>query len=198
VQDGELARRFPSGDEAVLRAAYDRFGRAVYTVAYSILRDAELAADATQATFVNAWRSAGRFDPDRELAPWIYSIARRAALDLYRRRRRVEPVDPAGFELREGAGSDETFERTWEAWQVRRAVDELPDDERLVVRLAWFDGLTHPEIAARLAVPVGTVKSRSHRAHRRLAERLGPVHDENRTGPDDVEDGERTARDGPL
>ena len=61
------------------------------------------------------------------------------------------------------------FERTWEAFEVRAALDQLPSDEREVVRLAHFEGLTHSEIADRLDVPVGTVKSRSFRAHRRLA-----------------------------
>ena len=60
----------------------------------------------------------------------------------------------------------------WEAWEVRSAVSKLPPDEQVVVRLAHLDGLTHAEIAHQLDVPLGTVKSRSHRAHRRLADRL--------------------------
>ena len=70
-----------------------------------------------------------------------------------------------------------SLEATWEAWQVRLALDQLPAEERQVVRLSWFDGLAHPEIADRLGVPVGTVKSRSHRAHRRLAELFAHVRD---------------------
>ena len=66
---------------------------------------------------------------------------------------------------------------TWEAWQVRIALDQLPDDERQVVRLSWFDGLAHTEIADKLGVPLGTVKSRSYRAHRRLADLLAHVRD---------------------
>ena len=73
-----------------------------------------------------------------------------------------------------------SLEATWEAWQVRLALEQLPDDERQVVRLSWFDGLAHPEIADKLGVPVGTVKSRSYRAHRRLADLLAHVRDGRR------------------
>ena len=80
-----------------------------------------------------------------------------------------------------------SLESTWEAWEVRLAVDRLPDDEREVVRLAWFLGLSHPEIAEQLSVPIGTVKSRSHRAHRRLASLLAHVVAENQSGSPGVE-----------
>ena len=85
-----------------------------------------------------------------------------------------------------------SLEATWEAWQVRLALDQLPDEEREVVRLSWFDGLAHPEIADRLGVPVGTVKSRSHRAHRRLAELLAYVRDVRDPAPADEPDENRS------
>jgi RNA polymerase sigma-70 factor, ECF subfamily len=192
VSDRELAVRFPAADDAVLREVYERFGGAVYTVALSILGDPARAADVVQSTFVNAWQAAGRFNPDQELAPWLYTIARRQAIDAYRRERRSRPV---GDELADhrpdpvlGATEpDVSLETTWEAWQVRVALDQLPAEEREVVKLSWFDGLAHPEIAAALGIPVGTVKSRSHRAHRRLAGLLAYVRaaegevDENRS-----------------
>ena len=93
VDDRELARRFPSGDEEVVRAVYQRYGRAVHTIALSVLHDPTEAADVVQATFLNAWRAAARFKPGRELGPWLYSIARRQAIDAYRRNRRVEVAD---------------------------------------------------------------------------------------------------------
>lgn len=176
MTDRELADRFPSGDDAIVRAVYDRFGGAVYTVAMSILGDPGRAADVVQATFVNAWQAASRFDPSRELGPWLYTIARRQAIDAYRRERRIEPMDPDDLDL---VDLPPSLEQAWEAWQVRRALDDLPPEERDVVRLSWFDGLAHPEIADRLGVPLGTVKSRSHRAHRRLAQLLAHVRDAN-------------------
>ena len=174
VSDRELAIRFPTADDAVLRDVYERFGGAVYTVALSILGDPGRAADVVQSTFVNAWQAASRFNPDQELAPWLYTIARRQAIDAYRRDRRTRAVDAAEVDDATAAVS---LEATWEAWQVRVALDQLAEDERRVVKMAWFDGLAHTEIAEVLGVPVGTVKSRSHRAHRRLAELLAHVRD---------------------
>ena len=119
----------------------------------------------------------------RELGPWLYTIARRQAIDVYRRERRSEPTDPTYIGL---VGQPPSLEQAWEAWQVRLALDELPPDEREVVRLSWFDGLAHPEIAERLGVPIGTVKSRSYRAHRRLTSLLAHVRDANQTVPSAV------------
>ncbi len=198
--DRDLARRFPSGDDAVLRDVYERFGGAVYTVAHSIVRDHARAADVVQATFLNAWRAAAQFDSRRELGPWLYTIARRQAVDNYRREHRLEAVDPSELDRSEAfaAGADgdraASLERTWEAWQVRLALDRLPPDEHELVRLAWFEGLSHAEIADRLGVPVGTVKSRSHRAHRRLAELLAPLRENQIPASDVVSGGEEGAR----
>jgi RNA polymerase sigma-70 factor, ECF subfamily len=182
--DRELARRFSSGDDDSMRAVYERYGRAVHTVAFSIVHNSATAADVVQATFVKAWRAAGTFNPERDLGPWLYTIARRQAIDTLRRERRVEPAEPEAVDVVELPPS---LESTWEAWEVRLAVDQLPADEREVVRLAWFLGLSHPEIADQLAVPIGTVKSRSHRAHKRLASLLAHVVAENRSDSTGVE-----------
>ena len=185
LDDRELARRFPSGDEEVVRAVYGRYGRAVHTIAMSVLNDQWAAADVVQATFLKAWRASARFAPDRELGPWLYSIARHQAIDAYRRLRRVDVADADSIDVVELPPS---LERAWEDWEVRVALDKLPADEQEIVRLAWFDGLSHPEIAAHLAIPVGTVKSRMHRAHRRLASLLAHLAPENRSSGSDVQD----------
>jgi RNA polymerase sigma-70 factor (ECF subfamily) len=170
--------RFIDRDPAAVEDLYAEYGGAVFTVAISILHDRHLAADATQDTFVKAWRNAGSFDPTRDFGPWIYAIARNAAIDILRRRRGEDPservLDTAVFP----AG----IERVWETFEVRHAVDRLPTEERDVVRLTHLAGLTHVEAAEELGIPVGTVKSRSHRAHRRLAKWLGHMAEsENRT-----------------
>jgi RNA polymerase sigma factor (sigma-70 family) len=164
--DTELNTRFSLGEETAVRAIYQRYGGAMFAVAMSMLPNRELAAECVQEAFVKAWRASKSFDPRRELRPWLATITRRVAVDIYRReaRTRSEPradVDDTVVPI--------AFERTWEAFEVRAALDQLPDDEREVVRLAHFEGLTHSEIAEKLRVPVGTVKSRSFRAHRRLA-----------------------------
>jgi RNA polymerase sigma-70 factor, ECF subfamily len=171
--DADLVARFAAGDDQAVKAVYERFARPVLTVAMSALGRRDLADEVVQTTMLKVWRGAATFDPSRELAPWVYAIARRAAIDVHRRESRA-PVPQA-------LGDDEiaveplSFSRTWEAWEVRSAVEKLPADERAVVRLAHLQGLSHREVAAELGVPIGTVKSRSARAHRRLASLLDHV-----------------------
>lgn len=161
-----LMRRFRDGDAEAVRQLYDRFGRAVFTVAYRALNDRGLAEEAVQQTFLQAWRAAHRFDPEREPGPWLYAIARRVAVDLHRRERRH---DAAERDEPEVAVLPPSFEGTWEAWEVRSALDRVPVEEREILRATHYLGLTHEETAERLGIPVGTVKSRSYRAHRRMA-----------------------------
>ena len=83
--DQDLLARFQAGDHSAVGDVYTRYGGSVFTVAMSILRNRESAADATQQTFVKTWRNAGKFDTDREFGPWVYAIARRTAIDVVRR-----------------------------------------------------------------------------------------------------------------
>lgn len=168
MTEADLLARFRTGDERAVRELYGLYARPVFTVAYSVLRDRELANDAVQQTFLKAWNGAHSFDADRRFEPWLYAIARRVAIDLWRKERRT----PVPSEFVEPIMTRNATDGLWEAWQVRRAVDQLPEDEATIVRLSHFEQLSHQEIADRTDVPVGTVKSRSHRAHRRLAEML--------------------------
>lgn len=182
--DAQLAARFATGDPGTVRAVYQNYGRLVYAVAYRVLGDAGLAEDATQQTFVQAWRSSDRFDPTRAFEPWLATIARRVAIDIYRQSRRHR--EQTSLESAESVlvTPPPSAERIYEVWEVRRAVDALPTDEQELVRLQHFGGLSHTEIAARLDIPVGTVKSRTHRAHRRL---LGMLAHLRGAASDDVE-----------
>ncbi len=162
-------RRFKKGDPDAIRDLYRAYGRAVFTVAYGALGDRSLAEEAVQVTFTKAWQAADRFEPEKRLAPWLYAIARRTAVDLYRRERRHESTD-LDTDI---AVLPPSFEGLWEAWKVRSALDHLPAEERAVVEATHYRQLTMAETAAELGIPVGTVKSRSSRAYRRLAERLG-------------------------
>lgn len=164
----ELTARFRAGEEAAVREVHQRYGGAVRTVARSMLSDPELIAEVVQQTFIKAWRGAAGFDQDRELGPWLYAIARRTAIDVIRREKKVT-LTPADEDI---PGSSVSFERVWEMWEVRRAIDDLPPGEREVVRFSNLEGFTHEEVAERLGIPVGTVKSRSGRAYRRLAAAL--------------------------
>ena len=170
---GRMRRRFRAGDPDAVRAFYEEFRRAVFVVAFRALGDRGLAEEAVQATFLKAWQSCSRYDPDRDPAPWLYAIARRAAIDLYRRERR----HGASEEHPEMAVLPETFETTWEAWEIRLCLDRLSAEEQAVVRAVHFLGMSHREVADFLTLPIGTVKSRSHRAHRRLAEMLAHLEE---------------------
>jgi RNA polymerase sigma factor (sigma-70 family) len=170
---------FRRGEPAGTRALYQAYGRLVYAVAHRVLGTHELAEEATQQTFVRAWQAADRVDVDRDPAAWLATISKRSAIDIYRREARrpkraladVSANDPALVTLPPDLGALDAM------WRVRTAIDELPDDEATVVRLQHLDGLTQHEIAEQLGVALGTVKSRSHRAHQRLAAVLGHLRE---------------------
>lgn len=166
---------FLAGDQEAVRDVYREYGGPVQTIARSMLSDPEAVKDAIQQTFLKAWRSRATFDQDKPFAPWLYAIARRTAIDALRKQGR-EPdatiVLPDDVAADDSNSAPMTFERTWEVFEVRRALDQLPQVEAAVVRLSHLDGLSHPEIAERLGIPIGTVKSRSARAHARLAQVL--------------------------
>ena len=105
-------------------------------------------------------------DPAQGVRRLVFSITKRVAYDISRRERlRTHPeLDERVVGATEGVDGV----KEWEAWQVRMAIERLSEDERTIVRLQHFEGFTHTEIAERLGVPVGTIKSRSHRAHQRL------------------------------
>jgi RNA polymerase sigma factor (sigma-70 family) len=172
-----VRRRFRDGDADAVRIVYRSYGRLVHAVAYRVLGDAGLAEEATQQTFVKAWRAADSLDEDREMGPWLATIARRAAIDLHRgeARREATPIESAAPADPALTTRPQSAEALHAIWEVRAAVGELPPDEQEVVRLQHFEGLTHEEIASRLQIPPGTVKSRSFRAHRRLTERLRSI-----------------------
>jgi RNA polymerase sigma-70 factor (ECF subfamily) len=167
----DFRRREPNA----VRTLYREYGRLVYAIAYRVLGRADLAEDAVQDTFVRAWQAADRFDTDRDPASWLATISKRAAIDIYRREARrpamgladVAANDPAVVTLPPDLGSVDAV------WQVRRAIDQLPPDEATIVRMHHLDGMTHTEISDHLGVALGTVKSRSHRAHQKLASLLG-------------------------
>ncbi|HTX11261.1 MAG TPA: sigma-70 family RNA polymerase sigma factor [Solirubrobacteraceae bacterium] len=173
--DARRRARFRDGDPEAVRAVYAAYGRLVYAVAYSVLAERGLAEEATQQTFLKAWRAAASVDPTRELGPWLATIAKRVSLDIYRRetRRPARPLEAVSADDPALITPALAAEDACDIWEVRRAVSLLPDDEREVVRAQHFEGLTHEQIATKLGIPAGTVKSRSYRAHRRLAAALG-------------------------
>jgi RNA polymerase sigma-70 factor (ECF subfamily) len=175
--DTDVARRFRAGDPDAVREVVRRHAPTLRAVSRSLLRDGQAADDAVQLTFVRAWRAADRVDPERPLGAWLATICRRACIDVHRRdRRATEAITPTGaVEPPTRAPEGESVETEIAIAAVRRAVDRLPADERDVVRSAYDEGWSYARIARQLGVPVGTVKSRAFRAHRRLARSLAPI-----------------------
>jgi len=170
-----LIERFRAGDEGAIRTIYSTNGGAVFALARSMTGDPELAADVVQIAFLKAWQAADRFQPGSAIAPWLYAIARRTAIDVGRHERRPTLGGHAREVDHPVAGP--SFEQTWIVHEVRTAIDALPPAEREIIRLAHLEGMTHREIARQLDLPIGTVKSRSSRAHARLAGRLAHLRD---------------------
>ena len=166
VTDAELVDAFRRGDESAFRRLYADYARLVHADAYRVLGERSLAEEATQQTFVRAWEHATSFEAGRELAPWLVTIAKRIAIDLWRRERhrRHQPLDDlAGAETLTDADAVEDM------WSIRAALGELSDDARALLRMQYHDGFSQQDVADRLGIPVGTVKSRTHTAQTRLA-----------------------------
>ena len=181
-QDSEAARE-PSdeqvleavgrGDDDALGVLYDRFGRLAFRLAFRILRDRALAEDAVQEAFLAVWRSADAYKRERaKPSTWILTVVHRRAVDIVRREqsRRGEPLELAP-EPSVGPVDEDAVLRDRRA-AVQAALSELPGDQRQALELAYYGGLTQSELAERLGVPLGTVKSRMFAGLGRLRELL--------------------------
>jgi RNA polymerase sigma-70 factor (ECF subfamily) len=172
-----LVERCADGDEGALAELYDRFGRAAYALALRVVRDRSHAEDVVQEAFLDLWRAASRFDPERSRpVTYLLTFVHRRAVDVIRREQ-ARPQRAASVEaVAERAGRDDVAESLVARDQgasVRRALAGLSPPQREVLELAYFGGLSQSEIAERLGEPLGTVKSRTHVALSRLRELLG-------------------------
>jgi RNA polymerase sigma-70 factor (ECF subfamily) len=159
-------------DEAAFDEFYGRYGRAVYAVVVRQIGDRAGSEDVVQQAFTNVWRAAAGYRRERGPATgWLFAIARNAAVDALRRRAAASRWEAPDLPD-DGPGPDERVAAAEGAFRVHAAVDRLPDQEREVIELAYFDGLSQSEVAARLGAPLGTVKTRTRRALAHLADRL--------------------------
>ncbi len=167
ASDEELVRRVAGGDERALSELYDRYSRPVYATGVRLLGDVQLAEELVQDVFTSVWRNASGFDPARaSFATWLYRVARNRATDLDRRRR-ARPVSAGEVPLRALSGGHEP-EGDVDGWDVARALSRVPEVQREVLVLAYFDGLSQREISLHTGVPLGTVKSRTTAALKRF------------------------------
>jgi RNA polymerase sigma factor (sigma-70 family) len=160
-------------DENALGELYDRYGRVAYGLALRIVRDRSLAEDAVQEGFLAVWRSAGAFLAEQgKPSTWILTLVHRRAVDLVRReeRRRADPLDDT--EQPTGEATDEEAWLRAQRQVVQEALRKLPPDQREAIELAYYGGFTQSELAERLGLPLGTIKSRMFTGLKRLRELL--------------------------
>ena len=185
IPDRELVWRMAAGDERALGVLYDRHGGVVYALARAVVGERADAEEVVADAFGQAWRSAAEYDPVRgSVAAWLTTIVRTRALDLVRRRGRRGSVYQRAAQMADGELAapvatpeppDRGLERAEAGALVRRALAALPDAQRRVIELAYFAGLSQSEIAAELAEPLGTVKTRMRAGLEKLRAALRPL-----------------------
>ncbi len=172
--DELLVARMAAGDRDSFADFYDRHSARVLGLLVRILNDRAAAEDVLQEAFWQAWSRAGQFDPTRATAAvWISLIARSRALDLLRRKPRAALV----AETFDSPTPDDTLQvdAQEQRSRARQALEQLPHEQRHVIQLAFFSGLTHEQIAAREKQPLGTVKTRIRLGMKRLRDILEPA-----------------------
>lgn len=189
LSDEALVALVARGDEPALAELYDRVGRVAYGLALRVVRDERLAEDAVQEGFLAVWRTAAAFRAERAKAStWILTLVHRRAVDLVRReeRRRAEPL-PDEISTSPAQAEDPTDEAAWlryERERVQAALSQLPDTQREAIELAYYGGYSQSELADRLGVPLGTIKSRMFSGLARLRELLDESHQEGSWRPE--------------
>lgn len=158
-EDATLLILIQEGDEHAMALLYDRYSRVVYSVALRVLRNPASAEDVLQEVFMRIWRCPNRFMASRgNLGGWLAVVSRNRSIDELRRNRPTEQVDemvlPSLYDLAAEAEHNGMMEK------VRSVVQKLPPEQKKAIEMAFFDGLTHSEIAAMTGDPLGTVKTR--------------------------------------
>ena len=161
-----------------LSALYDRYGRLVFGLAFNSVGDRATAEEITQDVFLRVWQRAGQYRSDRgQVSTWLTGITRHRAIDQLRHDR-TRPAAPGAWakvppEAGQAAGPEQSVALALEREQVHRALAALPEDQKQVLALAYFQGLSQSQIAAALDLPLGTVKTRIRLAMQKLRQALG-------------------------
>lgn len=157
--DAELLQRIRRGDEGAMAELYDRFSAVVFSAALRVLSEASQAEDVLQEVFLQLWRNPSAFDANRgSLAAWLAVIARHRAIDHLRRRR--PETDFEEVVLSVDPGLDNQAVRSEAISRIRGVMESMSDEQRSAVEMAFFEGLTHTEIAEKTGEPLGTIKTR--------------------------------------
>jgi RNA polymerase sigma-70 factor (ECF subfamily) len=184
-EDVSLVRAILKNDQEAFRKLVEKYQRAVYNIAWRMVHDEEDARDLAQEAFIRVYRGIKTYDANRPFSTWLFRITTNLGIDHYRRRKlRTVSIDATGAgtegESREpmaipdaGSTTDRLHETTSLAERMDGLMEKLSTDYRLILHLRYRDQLSYEEMAEVLAVPLGTVKARLHRAHRNLRNLLG-------------------------
>jgi RNA polymerase sigma-70 factor, ECF subfamily len=176
--DETLLSRIARSDPDALGGLYDRYGSSVYSLAWGLVRDAQTAEEVTQDVFMGIWRNAQAFDAQLGTPrSWILSIAHHKSVDALRKQRGPAVV-PLSDAILDRADVLSEALRSVEQARVHQALAALSADQRTAIVLAYYGGYTQREIAERLAIPLGTVKTRMRDGLLRLRAVLGPSAEE--------------------
>jgi RNA polymerase sigma-70 factor, ECF subfamily len=158
-EEAALIARIRAGDESAMGELYDRYSGVVYGVALRVLASTAAAEDVVQEVFLQLWRNPEAFDAERgRMAPWLAVIARNRAIDLLRKRPMEEDIDE--LPISSGVNLEDEAAQKIAADKVRAVLAQLPPEQRKALEMAYFEGLTHTEIAAKTGEPLGTIKTR--------------------------------------
>ncbi|PYY16721.1 MAG: RNA polymerase subunit sigma-24 [Acidobacteria bacterium] len=159
VTDSMLISRVRAGDEDALAALHDRYAQVVYSVALRVLGETTQAEDILQEIFLQLWRNPQTFDSNRgSLGAWLAVITRHRAIDHLRRRRPETDIEDVIVAV--DTRLEQTTDRNMTIAKIRTAVERLPVEQRKPLEMAFFEGLTHSEIAGKTGEPLGTIKTR--------------------------------------
>lgn len=159
TSDLSLVNAIRSGDQSAMATLYDRHSSIVYSVALRVLQDTGAAEDVLQDIFMQLWRNPGAFDANRgNMAAWLAVIARHRAIDALRRRRPDNNFEDVVVVVESDLASDADRSRAMD--KVRGAMQVMPPPQRSALEMAYFEGLTHVEIAEKTGEPLGTIKTR--------------------------------------
>lgn len=182
-----LVARVAAGDEDAMRSLYDATSARAYGMALRVLRDPDLAEEAALDAYTQVWRQADRFDPSKgSVEAWIAVLSRSRALDRRRRQTRQER-GATSLGVGGGAGAQQASPhlepldesaRDERSNLVRRALEDLPHEQRQAIQVAFFDGLTHTEVATALGAPLGTTKTRIRTGLQTLRRALADLDEE--------------------
>ena len=159
LEEAALIQRIRSGDEDAMGDMYDRYSGIVYGVALRVLGNTTAAEDVLQEVFLQLWRNPQAFDANRgRLGPWLAVIARNRAIDHLRKRQPEEDIED--LPISTGVNLEDEAAQRQAVTKIRGVLSQLPQDQRRALEMAFFEGMTHTEIAAKTGEPLGTIKTR--------------------------------------